>query len=60
MTNDLLAGRRQQVANLRGIVRLVGTQKKAAKITGIIAPVVSRLLNDGYAKKRADDALPQR
>jgi predicted DNA-binding protein (UPF0251 family) len=49
--------RRQEAAFLRGIVRLEGSQRKAALVTGISHQTISRILDpDGHAKVRADQA----
>ena len=48
--------RRQEAAFLRGIVRLVGSQRKAALIVGLGQATISRTLDpEGHAKLRAAD-----
>jgi hypothetical protein len=48
--------RRQEAAFLRGIVRITGSQRKAALVTGIPQQTISRVLDpEGHAKARADD-----
>lgn len=47
--------RRQEAAFLRGIIRLEGSQRKAALVTGIPQRTVSRILDPtGHAKARVD------
>jgi hypothetical protein len=51
--------RRQLAAFLRGIVRLQGSQRKAAMVTGMSQSVISRIIDaEGHAKnRRAAQAL---
>jgi predicted DNA-binding protein (UPF0251 family) len=50
--------RRQEAAFLRGIVRIEGSQRKAAIVTGISQATISRTLDpQGYEKKRERDAV---
>jgi hypothetical protein len=49
--------RRQEAVFLRAIVRLEGTQRAAAIVTGISQPVISRTLDrEGHAKQRKAQA----
>src|SRR3954464_12777302 len=48
--------RRQEAAFLRGIVRIEGSQRKAAIVTGISQPVISRTIDqDGHRKNRESE-----